>query len=241
VPGEPQVEWRVLNVNPQTGDMTIIGRSGGEYMVVRMNAGTLDGEVLHPRTGQVVQIRSGFVTIPEARLGGSADASAKTPGADNRPAPVAALPSAQAQIAPPPAATPEAIELHRQVLGTDPSVGGRFRANEADTALRVEAHRRIVLDRFSPAGPNEKGDWFNVANPTEVFDGCSPPRSAFFDLQLANGNYETSLQDHLAHPTVTFVVIDITGLGLSAAQEAALDALILRVAGPNNPKILRIP
>ena len=65
VPGEPQVEWRVLSVNQQTGDMTIIGRSGGEYLVVRMNAGTLDGEVLHPRTGQVVPIRGGFVTFPE--------------------------------------------------------------------------------------------------------------------------------------------------------------------------------
>jgi hypothetical protein len=130
-------------------------------------------------------------------------------------------------------------EIHRQVLGFDPAPM-RFRANEADTALRVEAKRSIVLDRFAPATAADKGDWFDVAS-GEVYDGCSPPESRFFNQQITNGRFEAALREHLNHPGVNFVVIDITGLGLTPAQEVTLDALIERVAGPGNPKILRIP
>jgi hypothetical protein len=150
---------------------------------------------------------------------------------------MAALPAGELENI---AATMTETEIHRQILGRDPAVGGRFRPTEADTALRVEQARGIVLDRYVPAGPRQKGDWVDPST-NQVYDGCSPPKSRFFDLQITNGNYESSLLDHLASPSVDLVVIDITGLGLTLAQEQALEAVILRVAGPNNPKILRLP
>jgi hypothetical protein len=131
-------------------------------------------------------------------------------------------------------------ELHRQVLGRDPATGGAFRANEAETALRVERRRGIVLDRYEPRAPGQKGDWIDGAS-NKVYDGCSPAPSQHFDQQITNGRYEASLRDHLNHPTVDFVVVDITGLNLTPAQEATLDALIIRVGGAGNPKIVRIP
>lgn len=143
---------------------------------------------------------------------------------------------------PVPAGAPQAPAVgptHWEELATDPATG-RLRPNEGDTALRVEQARGIQLGRYRPAAPTAKGDWVDRAS-GEVYDGCSPPRSQYFDRQLQNGNYEQSLRDHLGHPNVNYVVIDTTGLGLTPAQMQALEALITRVAGLNNPRIVRLP
>jgi hypothetical protein len=138
------------------------------------------------------------------------------------------------------AMTPAEREAHYRSLGSDPATGGRYRANEAATADRLEDARGISLERYQPA-LDQKGDWFDVAT-GQVYDGCSPPPTAHFDRQLvAGGPYEASLREHLAHPTVDRVVVDVSGLGLTAAQLQALDDLIARVAGPNSPKIVRLP
>lgn len=149
---------------------------------------------------------------------------------------LAGLPAGELEVM---ATTMSEADIHAQVLGRDPAVG-RFRPTEAATALRVEAKRGITLDRFIPSGPTEKGDWVDIAT-GEVYDGCSPPQSRFFDQQIANGNYERSLIEHVNHPTVDRVVIDTTGLGLTPAQEATLQTVIDRVAGVGSPKIVRIP
>jgi hypothetical protein len=129
---------------------------------------------------------------------------------------------------------------HRADLGTDPATGGRFRPNERDTALRVEQARNIRLTRYQPPSPGLKGDWIDPVV-GDVYDGCSPPESRFFDQQIRNGNYEASLRSHLTNPNVNYVVVDISGLGLTVAQEQVLEQLIARVAGANNPKIVRVP
>ncbi len=242
-PSGPQVEWRIINVNEQTGDITAVGRQGSDYGFIRINLETGNGEAIHPASGQVIPIRGGVLVGPEPLLPGSAEPTAPSPG------PFALAPGARALpgAAPPVPVVPVVVRVpgtytpeHYQDLGFDPATQ-RFRQSEADTALRLEAARGVNLERFHPANAAQKGDWYNPANPTEIYDGCSPGASRYFDRQIANGNYETALREHLAHPTVAFVVIDITDLGLTAAQQAALDALIIRVAGAANPKIVRIP
>ena len=120
---------------------------------------------------------------------------------------------------------PGVDEAHYIELGFDPATG-RFRQNEADTALRLEQELGTDLSRYdpNPAIPDDKGDWIDVDG--NVYDSCSPPASPYFNQQLVNGNYQTSLLDHLNNPNVDDVVIDITNLGLTQAQVTDLENLI---------------
>lgn len=125
---------------------------------------------------------------------------------------------------------------HRQDLGNDPAIG-RFRPGERDSALRVEQARGVRLSRYTPPSPGLKGDWVDTTG--KVYDGCSPAPSSYFEAQI--NNYEASLRSHLNNPNVDYVVIDITGLALLPNQLQALEVAITKVAGANNPKIIRLP
>ena len=137
-----------------------------------------------------------------------------------------------------PATDPAVIAKHKQELGLDPATN-QYRPAEAETALRLEKAKGINLERFKPE-PGQKGDWTDPAT-GHVYDGCSPPVSKHFDAQITNGNFERALKDHVEHATVDFVVIDTSGLGLTAAQQQALREAIGRAAVSNPGKIVRLP
>jgi len=124
-------------------------------------------------------------------------------------------------------------------LGRDPATGGKFRVNEADTALRVESQEGVTLQRYQPPTPGQKGDWVDPVS-GNVYDGCSPPKSQFFDQQMNNGNYQSSLLDHANNPNVDRVVVDTHGLNLTPAQEARLDASLNSLTSAQQAKIVRV-
>lgn len=59
---EAGTEWRIMEFDQKSGQLKAIGRSRGDYAIVTINIRTLDGELLHPRTGRIVQIRGGTPT-----------------------------------------------------------------------------------------------------------------------------------------------------------------------------------
>jgi len=132
--------------------------------------------------------------------------------------------------------------VHRENLETDPAVGKK-RPNERDTALRTERKVGAKLTRYDPPKPPPgqkalKGDW--VDENSKVYDGCSPAPKDHFDAKSVKG-FEKSLRSHLTNANVDYVVVDLSDLGLTPDQTAVVEKVILDVAGPNNPKILRIP
>ncbi len=56
----PTTQWRVVDFNGESGDMTAVGRSGDDYVIVRINSQTLNGEMIHPRSGETLPIRNGI-------------------------------------------------------------------------------------------------------------------------------------------------------------------------------------
>jgi hypothetical protein len=118
---------------------------------------------------------------------------------------------------PPPASQPPApksgdpSDEHKKDLGTDPAAG-KYRENEAETALRVEAEKKVKLKRFQPTSEKTKGDWIDQQG--LIYDGCSSAPKAFFDNQLEN--WKKQVQDHIAK--VDRTVVDVTGLGLTEEQ-----------------------
>lgn len=106
-----------------------------------------------------------------------------------------------------------------------------------DTALRLESQTGAHLERFQPQ-PGEKGDWRDT-NTGLVYDGCSPAPGPHFDRTF-NKSYKRSLDDHLNHPTVDRVVIDVTGLNLSPAQLQRLEAHLASLPPAHQAKIVRI-
>ena len=95
-PGGPKIEWRVVTVNEQTGEITAVGHSGGDYAIVRLNVSTLEGEMIHPASGRVIPIRGGIPVQGEAKLIGPGETS--TSGTLDDPAPLS--PGAPAQDVP---------------------------------------------------------------------------------------------------------------------------------------------
>jgi hypothetical protein len=133
--------------------------------------------------------------------------------------------------------------VHRDNLETDPAIGGKMRPNERDTALRTEQKVGAKLTRYTPPKPAPgqkalKGDWVDDNN--KVYDGCSPAPKDHFDARSIKG-FEASLKSHLTNANVDFVVVDLSELGLTPDQIAVVEKVIQDVAGPNNPKIVRIP
>jgi hypothetical protein len=128
---------------------------------------------------------------------------------------------------------------HYKDLGADPAQGGKWRKNEADTALRVEQTQSVSLRRYFPSSQQMKGDWVDQST-GEIYDGCSPPASQFFDAQIRNGNYANSLTDHANHPSVNRVIVDTTGLNLTQAQQTTLDGVINNLTPTQRAKIVRI-
>jgi hypothetical protein len=96
-------------------------------------------------------------------------------------------------------------------LASDPALGGKLRANEAETALRVEHSEGVTLKRYNPA-PGKKGDWIDEMG--VVYDGVSPAPQAQFAQQF--DNWKAQLADHLAK--VDKSVVDLNGKGLTALQ-----------------------
>jgi hypothetical protein len=123
----------------------------------------------------------------------------------------------------------------QRALGADPATG-QFRQNEMDTALRLEAATGAHLERFQP-GPGEKGDWHDRITGL-VYDGCSPGPEPYFNKSW--NKYTRSLADHLAHPTVARVVIDVTGLGLKPEQLQKLESHLASLPAEQHAKIVRI-
>jgi Domain of unknown function (DUF4157)/CdiA C-terminal tRNase domain len=137
---------------------------------------------------------------------------------------------------PTPGPTPEPMtEVQRQhLLGEDPATG-QFRQREMDTALRLEA-TGAHLERFQPAA-GQKGDWRD-ANTGLVYDGCSPGSEPFFNKSWKK--YQRSLEDHLNHPGVDRVVLDVTTLNLTSAQLQQLTDHLGSLPANQQAKIVRI-
>ncbi|MCP5070917.1 MAG: hypothetical protein GY946_30505, partial [bacterium] len=123
----------------------------------------------------------------------------------------------------------------RQALGHDPATG-RHRPNEELTALRLEGKTGAPLERYYP-DPGQKGDWIDKASGL-VYDGCSPAPSAHFERSWKS--YMTSLSDHLKHPTVDRVVVDVTDLGLKPQQIKTLITHLKSLATDAQSRIVRI-
>jgi len=125
-----------------------------------------------------------------------------------------------------------------EALGRDPAIGGAFRVNEADTALRVEAQEGITLERYHPPS-GQKGDWIDRAS-GNVYDGCSPTKAPYFDQQMKNGGYNKSLLKHVNNPSVDRVVVDTHDLSLAPSEEARLDAELSSLTPAQQTKIVRV-
>lgn len=96
-----------------------------------------------------------------------------------------------------------------------------------------------ACERYQPPQEQLKGDWFDPKS-GEVYDGCSPGSTEFFDRQLDNGGYEASLVKHVNHANIDHVVVDTTGLGLTPDQQAKLDSVLDRLSPTQQAKILRV-
>jgi hypothetical protein len=84
--------------------------------------------------------------------------------------------------------------------------------------VRLEGQAGVQLERYLPEA-GQKGDWIDRASGL-VYDGCSPAPSAFFARSWPA--YQRSLADHLAHPRVNRVVVDVSDLNLTPEQLQAL-------------------
>ena len=152
--------------------------------------------------------------------GGSGGSSSAVPAVEGNPVPAGVSPA------------------RYEALGRDPATGGTFRVNEADTALRVEGQEGVTLQRYTPP-PGQKGDWIDPAS-GNVYDGCSPTKAPYFDQQMNNGGYNKSLLKHVDNPSVDKVVVDTHDLGLTAAEEARLDATLNSLTPAQQAKIVRV-
>lgn len=104
----------------------------------------------------------------------------------------------------------------RRRLGTDPA-SGRYRAAEADAALRLQArvgplHRATTGD----------ADWIDESGRT--YDAVGPVPAPFFNVD----SFNASIDAHLRKQGVNFIVVDLTGL--SSGQRAAVQTHIDRLA-----------
>src|SRR5262249_54783861 len=66
----PDTEWRVLEFNGETGEMTAIGSAGKNYVIVKIKSQTPNGGISHPRSAAVLPIQKG-VPVQEPLLPGS--------------------------------------------------------------------------------------------------------------------------------------------------------------------------
>jgi uncharacterized protein YukE len=78
---------------------------------------------------------------------------------------------------PEPPKDPKAEEARVRALGMDPAVG-RFRSNEAETAVRVERELDVVLTR---APKESRADWIDEAG--RSYDAVGPFEPEFFDRE----------------------------------------------------------
>ena len=140
-----------------------------------------------------------------------------------------------------PAKVPAGVDpAHYKDLSYD-SATKAYRYDEADTALRVEKKLGVELKRYTPnpAIPNDKGDFIDKAG--KKYDGCSPASTANFDRSWES--YKKSLTDkHLANPNIDIdkVLVDTTGLNLTAAQLKTLDDFINTLPQADRDRIVRI-
>ncbi len=132
--------------------------------------------------------------------------------------------------------TPEEI-ARQDALGWDPA-SRKFRLNEKETALRTEQQEGILLERYQP-DKGQKGDWINPKT-GKIYDDCSPSETRFFDNQWSKGNYQSSLQRHLNHPSIDYVVVDVTGRNLTPAQINSLNSYIRSLPASDQSRIIRI-
>jgi hypothetical protein len=127
-------------------------------------------------------------------------------------------------------------QARRRALGEDPAQGGKHRPNEEATAVRVEQQEGVKLERFHPED-GQKGDWIDPAT-GKVYDGCSPAKTEFFDKGFKQ--YPAAMEDHLSHPSVQKVVVDVTDLNLSPAQQSQLTNYLDGLPASDQAKIIRI-
>lgn len=105
---------------------------------------------------------------------------------------------------------------HAHDLGTDPAIGGKFRPNEAETALRVETEKGIDLVRNSHGG----ADWINPAT-GETYDAVGNFPSSFFDSQWSN--LQEEILEHLKYKA-EYVPVDVTQF--TAEQRSIVRAFV---------------
>ena len=91
--------------------------------------------------------------------------------------------------------------VHQRELGTDPAVGGRFRASEAATATRLEQKLGRSLSRYTDPG----ADWIDANRTT--YDAVSPGFSQYYDP----GSFTNAIAKHLIKQGLDKLVIDMTG------------------------------
>ena len=109
--------------------------------------------------------------------------------------------------------------------------------NEEATAVRVEGDTGAVLERYQATNPGDSGDWVDSKSGL-AYDGCSPAPNAHFEKSF--NKYTKSLDEHVKHPTVDRVVIDVTDLNLSPEQTTKLDEHIASLPASEPGKIVKI-
>mgnify|MGYP006283248409 CR=1 FL=1 len=95
-----------------------------------------------------------------------------------------------------------------------------------------------TLERHRP-GPSGKGDWIDHQT-GETYDGCSPGKSQFLVKPKEWKLYQESLHEHVNPPSVNYVVVDITDLGLSKTQISHLKRMLDGFPTSDQAKIVRI-
>jgi len=99
-----------------------------------------------------------------------------------------------------PASDPRLDEQRVRDLGMDPATG-KFRPNEADTAVRIEQERGVTLTR-APAG--SRADWIDESGRSYDAVGNFPPQ--FFDQQWPQFSFQ--MERHLGK--ADYVPVDVS-------------------------------
>jgi hypothetical protein len=100
-------------------------------------------------------------------------------------------------------------------LGNDPAKGGKYQANEYDTAIRVQQERQITLER----DPSGIADWRDV-NTGTTYDALGNFDGRYFDAQWSR--LQSRIIDHLQK--AEFLPVDVSRF--DPAQRALVTTFI---------------
>lgn len=185
-----------------------LGEAGDLAADARRRADDLDAEARrqgclsagHVRVGAVLASGGpgsvGVVVLASGSCDSAADAAREADEAADA-AEEAVEGALQDATTPPAGAIPPGLE--RGELGYDPAVG-RFRMNEYETALRIEADAGVTLQRAQSGS----ADWVDTNGVT--YDAVGPFDSRFFDQQWPS--FQGRIVDHLDKADV--VPVDVS-------------------------------